>query len=279
MRRYLSTNANSFDELYDLIRGDFLDDDMHDKVNTGHWQSLKGTPHSQTREIMHAVVEVRIARTPGSWAAYMQPNLPWAEDHFQERVCGEPLNPGEQYRFWPWYAGGVEDHKPEGQFSHTYMERYWPKDAGGHFNQGIRFPLGDLNDVVEQLRREPHTRQAVLPMYYAEDITAALQGERVPCSLDWHFMLRNDQLHCLYPMRSVDFTRYLRDDLYQAGRLVQWVIEKLGRSVPDEKEGTPAESLWDYVTPGKLLMVASSLHIFEGDVAKHRREHQEYAAS
>ena len=30
-------------------------------------------------------------------------DLPWAEDHFQERVFGHPRNPGQEYKNWPYY--------------------------------------------------------------------------------------------------------------------------------------------------------------------------------
>lgn len=266
-----------------LVR-DFLTEGSHFKVNTGHWQSVKGTSHSQTREIMHLKMTLAIQPTPGSWAAMIRPNLPWAEDHFQERVGGEPLNPGEQYKNWPWYAGGVEDHKESGKFSHTYMERFWPRQAGGSRaigmpslsewdNRGIYYRYGDLNDLVELLWREPTTRQAYLPVWFPED-TGAHHGERVPCTLGYHFMLREDRLHCFYPMRSVDFVRYLRDDLYMAGRLVQWVILKLRKKSMMKWQADPdAQPFWEPIVPGNLEFFASSLHIFEGDVPKLEREH------
>lgn len=266
--------GNTFESCNHLIRDEFLNPNGRaSAVNTGHWQSVKGTPHSHTRELLHASVEARVHRTPGAWGAFMQPNLPWAEDHFKERVSGEPLNPGEQYKFWPWYKGGVENHKAPGKFSHTYMERFWPKRAGRADQlpnkSGIHFPYGDLHDLLELLNREPHTRQAYLPIWFPEDIhAAAIDKQRVPCTLGYHFMLREDQLHCFYPMRSVDFVRYLRDDMYMAGRLMQWIINELRADDP-----------WDEVIPGKLTLFASSLHIFEGDVPKLTREHESYVSS
>jgi hypothetical protein len=255
----------------------FTNDPMYlaKKVNTGHWQSLKGTPHSQTREIQNFLIEAEVPSRSGAWAAMIQPNLPWAEDHFLERVSGEPLNPGEEYKNWPWYKGGVEDHKATGKFSHTYMERYWPKHAEGMpwhcdqpVNHGIRYEYGDLRNIVDLLAREPYTRQAYLPIWFPEDIhAAAVDHQRVPCSLGYHFMVREDRLHCFYPMRSVDFVRYLRDDLYMTGRLMQWVLSQLQQRKADR------EDLWHFVQPGSLTLFASSCHIFENDVAKIRRDY------
>lgn len=265
-----STNDYAgFADMYANMASYFLNPAYYQEVDTGHWQALKGTPHSHTREMRHVHLQSPINPTIGSLASWFQPNLPWAEDHFLERVGYEPLNPGEQYKNWPWYRGGVEDHKETGQFSHTYMERFWPRTAGepGSFpiggHRGIRYRYGDLKDVLDLLAREPMTRQAYLPIWFPED-TGAHHEQRVPCTLGYHFMVRNDRMHCFYPMRSVDFVRYLKDDLYMAARLVLHVIGML----QNRNNG-----YWDVVAPGTLEFFASSLHIFDGDVKKLRSEY------
>src|SRR3954468_15378336 len=92
--------------------------------------------------------------------------------------------------------------------------------------RGIRYDYGDLQDVVDMLVRSPYTRQAVLPVWFPED-TGAVHGERVPCTLIYHWMLRDGRLHCFYDIRSCDFVRYFRDDVYFAMRLTQWLIEQV----------------------------------------------------
>lgn len=247
-------------------------------VDTGHWQSLKNVPHTATRELQNVVIETDIPQTMGEAQWNIEPNLPWAEDHFQERVGGLPLNPGEQFKNWPWYRGGVEDHKTTGVFSHTYMERMWPKFAcvgetrpnGRQVfvpHNGIRYEFGDLNDLIDLLAREPHTRQAWLPIWFPED-TGAHHHERVPCSLGYHFMLREGKLNVTYHMRSVDFLRYFRDDVYMAMRLGQWILGGLNGSNRDQDSYED----WTHVEMGTLLMTMCSLHVFEGDMPKMRRE-------
>jgi hypothetical protein len=169
----------------------------------------------------------------------IQPNLPWADDHFLERVGGEPLNPGEQYKNWPYWTEESESISlKDGKFSHTYMQRFWPDDGG------------NLNDVVSLLRRDPYTRQAYVPIWFPED-TGAVSGERVPCTLGYFFLMRNGKLHMRYHIRSCDLTRYLRDDIYMAVRLQLWVLEQL--------EG--------HIAPGEFHMDIDSLHIFGRDFA------------
>ncbi|GAG88829.1 unnamed protein product, partial [marine sediment metagenome] len=93
----------------------------------------------------------------------VKPDLPWADEHFDERVGGEPLNPAPSYERWPYYKQD-EKWRKGNKFSHTYPERMWPRKAnnpnivsGGDVveyskdNMGIRYRYGDLNDVITLL--------------------------------------------------------------------------------------------------------------------------------
>jgi hypothetical protein len=228
-------------------------------VEVGEWQAQKNVDPdwATTYELKDAIFEIEVPQQQQEWADSVSPNLPWAEDHFQERVSGEPLNPPPSSGWWPHQQHGHKEHVDEhGMFSHTYPERFWPKYAGrtpiehreAYFSHGgIRYPYGDLNDVVVQLLNSPQTRQAYLPVWFPED-TGSVQGQRVPCTLGYHFMVRNKALHCTYLIRSCDFVRHFPDDVYMAGRLMQWVGEKLERRV------------------GTLTMWMGSFHIFQGDL-------------
>lgn len=255
-----------------------------DPTFTGHWQSLKGTPHSHTRELFRVCVETPIPTSEHQAAYLCEPNSPWAEAHFQERVGGRPTNPGSQYMNWPWYDPNWKAQAGEyAKFSHTYQERMWPRhgvnvapgypadrkfpDAPIYHKKGLRYRYGDLQDVVDLLHREPTTRQAYLPIWFPED-TGAHHGERVPCTLGYHFMLRGGLLHVTYHIRSCDFLRYFRDDVYMAMRLGQWVLNELD---VDLEEGQP-DTVWSGVQMGILQMNIGSLHVFEGDMRKMRRE-------
>lgn len=278
----------SFVESELIISNAFLN--VAHPVDTGHWQAIKNVPQTKTLELRSVLLEYDIPRSIEQLQVEVTPNLPWAEDHFQERVAGLPLNPGDQYKNWPWYKGNVEKHQTveEEKFSHTYMERYWPKEIvqGGQGKRGygqpdgIRYDYGDLDDVVDLLAREPYTRQAYLPVWFPED-TGAHHGERVPCSLGYHFMLREGKLHCFYPIRSCDFLRHFRDDVYLTCRLVQWVIDevsKLGGTWEYDEKGKPElveqpPINWLDVTPGELSMFMHSLHIFEGDLPAMRKKY------
>lgn len=229
-------------------------------IDTGEWQAIRGAPQSLMAEIEDISFSVPINPTRQTWAAETLPNLPWAEDHFEERVGGEPLNPPPSSEWWPFAVRGNEAHKSEEQFSHTYPERLWPKYAGyedpefaaamHENNRGIRFPYGDLGDVVKLLKERPGTRQAYIPIWFPEDITAANLGKRVPCTLGYHLLMRDGKLKIVYYIRSCDFLRHFRDDVYMAGRLCQWVAEQLD------------------ATPSRLVMHISSFHVFKSDLPR-----------
>lgn len=246
-------------------------------VEVPTWQSLnvQGKPQGTTFELYDHTAKIQIPDTVQEAQEYIKPNLPWAENQFLERVAGEPLNPGETYKEWPWYKGNVEQHKEQGKFSHTYMERYWPKGStilkpnGRRTHKVLPASVGDLNDVVDLLAREPTTRQAYLPVWFPED-TGAVHGERVPCSLGYLFMMRNGKLNITYYIRSCDFYRHFRDDVYMTARLCQWVLEQCKHSAL--YEGETSEN-WAEVVPGRLTMHIGSLHVFEGDLPKLRREY------
>lgn len=273
-------------------------------VHTQRWQGgdISKRPEMVSYELLNWNCNISLrGLTPDynsenldTWRALIEPNLPWADDHFLERVGGEPLNPGVQWANWPW-ASSAEKHQVEGaKFNHTYMERFWPKWAGmsgggrieprsryvrprdarvypdhpdyfmgvpdgnGTRNEphkGIYHPYGDLQSLVELLAHEPDTRQAWIPLFFPED-TGMGDGGRKPCTLGYQFIMRDQQLSVYYPLRSCDFVRHFRDDIYMAIRLLLWVLDRCREINPQ---------VWADVTPGYYAMHATSLHIFKND--------------
>jgi hypothetical protein len=235
------------------------------EVPVSRWQGVK--THGTFREIIDYSFRAPIPNSVDALLADVKPNMPWAEDHFRERVGGVPLNPGGQYKNWPYWTEEAETSmlRTGGEFSHTYMERMWPKQANPDdilpgSRWGIRFPYGDLYDLTSMLFEDPYTRQAYLPIWFPED-TGARHGERVPCSLGYHFMRREDQLHCWYDIRSCDYVHYLRDDIYFAARLTQWILANL----LEAELRSDRKQRWVDVNPGNLYMNIHSLHVFGKD--------------
>jgi hypothetical protein len=241
-------------------------------VDVGEWQSMdiSDKPEMVTHEIQNVLFSTPIPRERDELVVMVKPNLPWAEEHFEERVGGIPVNPPPSHVHWPWAKHNEKHQDDLEKFSHTYPERFWPKRAyqpmdpyvEGEILHGIRYEYGDLGDVVDQLVKSPMTRQAYLPVWFPED-TGAVHGERVPCSLGYHFLIRDGRLNVTYTIRSCDFRRHFPDDVYLAARLGQWMCEQ----VYDR-----GHTGYDTLDMGDLTMLIGSLHVFAGDLPMMRKE-------
>lgn len=241
------------------------------KVHTEKWQGMEISkkPEFETYELFnHSFSFPMEDWSMASLARKTGCSFPWAENHFLERVSGKPLNPGNEWENWP-YSKSADTHRNSlGQFTHTYMERYWPRKANGEYtfsagtNHGVRFEYGDLDSVVSLLSDQPQTRQAYLPVWFPED-TGVLHGGRVPCTLGYHFLMRDGYLHINYYIRSCDVIRHFRDDVYLTVRLAQWVLERLKAK---------SES-WQDVSLGFYTQHTTSFHCFVNDYQILRRKH------
>lgn len=280
IKQYDLAPREGFERLFKDIRDDLM---AAPSVDVGEWQSIHG--QMIMKELLNVVFSMPLPNTAQELGTITGARLPWAEDHFLERVGGQPLNPSPSEAWWPFAKKKAEstnaDHKSEGEaFSHTYPERMWPKFAnqpvydlaehdplrdfepGQDENYGIRFKLGDLMDVVKQLVKAPLTRQAYLPIWFPED-TGGAGGKRVPCTLGYHFLIREGKLNITYFMRSTDLIRHFQDDVYMAGRLAQWMVDQINAREPyAEHEASPDDQL----EVGDLIFHTANMHIFAQDV-------------
>ena len=145
----------------------------------------------------------------------------WVRAHALERVCGSPLNPPPSYKLWKG-AGQASNFREEGEaFSHSYPERIWSPKV-----DGIRYDHGNLSDVINLLASEPETRQAFLPIFFPED-TGRHHGNRIPCTIGYHFIIRDNKIHTWYWARSIDATLHFRNDIYFANYLTNWIRSEL----------------------------------------------------
>lgn len=282
----MSINTGSFSQLYTILDNTFKKYATKQVTETWQGRSTQGKPDMATYELLNVTMGIPLYDTYGQtmtatepfrldhWRNDCKPHLPWADNHFLERVSGAPLNPGATYQDWRHGASAHSFTDEHGQFNHTYMERMWPKWAGLlgplktdddyerqmlivdplRVHRGIRGEYGDLLDLVNMLVREPHTRQAYLPLYFPEDTGA---DGRKPCTLGYQFILRNHRLHCYYPLRSCDYANHFRDDCYLAVRLVLWVIEQCRIAEP--------LGFWNDVMPGSMTIHCTSFHLFAND--------------
>lgn len=237
------------------------------EVHTERWQGkeIKHDSKYTMIEILNHSFSCQITPDLEELRNQVKPNIEWADEHFQERIGGSPLNPPPSHERWPYAQKNNAEFGGLEKFSHTYPERIWPKygelentlrsDRKADPLHGIRYDYGDFDDIIDLMEREPFTRQAFLPIWFPED-TGTVHGERVPCTIGYHFIRRYNWVHIVYYIRSCDFFRHFRDDIYLAVRKLYWLIEELQKRNPEE---------WGDVKPGTFTMHITSLHAWASE--------------
>lgn len=194
----------------------------HQRIKIDQWQGIE--LDAQMFELNNIFIQMKMAESMEELAQETKADLPWSEDHFQERMANDPeaRNPGRQWLNWPYYSHGLDDarFRPNGLFAHTYQERFYPEKGCG------RYENGNVLDVIERLKNNPTTRQAFLAIWHPED--QSNNGQRVPCTIGYWFKLNNGKLDLTYLIRSCDAVRHFRNDVYMTQRLAQFVSNKLG---------------------------------------------------
>ena len=155
---------------------------------------------------------------------------------FKDRISPTPLNPGESYKIRKdmWQKFMVED---ETKFDYTYSERLYDK----------------WQHIIDALKDDKHSRQAVMQVFSHSD-TAKFGGDtRIPCSLSYQYLIRNDQLHCIYTMRSSAYFQHLGIDIWLAAESIKYLVEQL-------------KPTYHNLETGKLYYQAGSLHAYSFDL-------------
>lgn len=107
-----------------------------------------------------------------------------------------------------------------------------------------------LEMLIDMLKRNPDSRRAVLTIYMGPVDLAGGGGLNTPCTLNLHFLVRNDKLNMKVMMRSNDVMLGLTNDVFTFTMLQEYVASQL--SIP----------LGDYTH------FASSFHLYVEDLKK-----------
>lgn len=125
-------------------------------------------------------------------------------------------NPGHVERYNPKMKQYMTNGKLEGSAYGRYL-RHKPHDQ--------------ISRVIDQLRENSETRQAVVNFHQAG--VERYSGPDVACTVYLQFMIRNGQLHCFTSMRSQDMHWGYPYDVHN----FQWIQEVLA-GILDVKLGT-----------------------------------------
>lgn len=219
MRMYMD-----FKECREEIKRDLAE--MGHTVKPKSYQNkiVEGNPDFETKELRNyvytiiepSIVEVRDFTTQ-----------PWADAEAEERFCGERLNPGKAYKhreeLW-------NEFMVEGKQDYTYPERFNPEIIELIDYEVDTYDIDQLNEIATELAENPDSRQCYLSIWEPGDIQYIGGKKRVPCTLGYQFMVRDNELHITYFQRSCDFITHYSNDVYLAlatakelaGRIHRW---------------------------------------------------------
>lgn len=156
--------------------------------------------------------------------------LEWCQAEFAERMNPRSENPGEAWKLrqnvWEEF---LNDYRT---FDYTYSERIHDRNQ--------------LNLVIEELKRNPDTRQAIIHVHFPQDADSMGGKARMPCSMYYQLMVRRGKLDIIYNMRSSDFATHFKNDIWQACALRDYIAEEID------------------INSGLFMMNVGSLHIYKG---------------
>lgn len=161
-------------------------------------------------------------------------NFAYAEQEFLERISHRQVNPGKA---WEIRQETWQKFLVDGKMDYTYNERYRPQ----------------LELLIEELRKRPGTRQAIMTVYdQHQDINNWGGKARIPCSLSYQFLRRTvrdrEVLNVIYTMRSCDALTHFIYDIYLTMKLQEYVANAVG------------------IDPGTFTHFIGSLHAYAKDM-------------
>lgn len=160
-------------------------------------------------------------------------SIEWSLQEFEERISKDYRNPGKAWEMrkdvWEQFLND------NGVFDYSYNERI----------------TISLDTVIDELKVNPDTRQAIVSIWEPETDIQGIGGRRrVPCSMYYQFLIRDGQLNIIYNQRSADVMTHFGNDVFLAFRLMKYVSERVK------------------VKPGYLFHNIGSLHAYKKDWPK-----------
>ena len=137
----------------------------------------------------------------------------WCDAEFTERVSNTYVNPGEAWKLRPhiW----TEFLNKNGQFDYAYNYRI------SH----------SINQVIKELKRNPDSRQAIISIWDLTYDPQGMGGEfRVPCSMYYQILIRDEKVNIIYNQRSADMVTHFGNDVYLAWQMMLHIAIALQRN-------------------------------------------------
>lgn len=172
-----------------------------------------------------------------------------------DRLVMDParrLNPGFAAAEWYSFMTGEDDISFFQKFIHNY-DRFSSdgKTLDGCYGtrvQGLAGSNSQLIGVIDELKRDPSTRRAVVSIYDGKLDLFGGGGRNTPCTETIQFLLRGGKLQTIVNMRSFDLIKGFSYDIYVFTMLAEYVARQLG------------------VDLGFYYHNAGSMHVYESDM-------------
>lgn len=140
--------------------------------------------------------------------------------------------------FIQYYISRYKDYSDDGQ---TVFGAYGPRLFGPTSG------TDQVNNVIQTLRANEHSRRAVIQLFHGDDLAANLvtRREDLPCTCTLQFTIRNNrQLNAMVMMRSNDAFLGLPHDIFAFTMLQELIARSLGVEVGQYKHAVGSLHLY-----------------------------------
>lgn len=148
-----------------------------------------------------------------------------------------------------WYLSGTDDITLIKAYAPQYVNFAEGDIAFGAYGKRIENHNG-LFECIRFLKSTPNTRQAVLALWYPQDLAAAIRGDKkdIPCTFSWHFFIRDRKLYMTNTMRSNDMWLGTPYDIFVNTCIMRLIADELG------------------INYGTYTHQVSSLHLYQKNI-------------
>lgn len=165
--------------------------------------------------------------------------------------AGRKINFAFALAEWIAFMKGIDDIN----FFTTFIKDYTQYSSDGQHLDGAYGPrvhnvlegTNQINDVINKLKSDMTTRQAVMTIYDSEDLTSGRGGINIPCTLSIQFLVRDNLLYTITNMRSSDLIKGFTYDMFVFTMLQEYIARQLDLGL------------------GAYIHNSGSLHLYEQD--------------
>ena len=148
----------------------------------------------------------------------------YCKQEILDRVDRRGLNPGNSYKIRMDLWQKLMSKKENDKFDYTYSER-------------INYSR-QLDNAIAALKDDEHSRRAMIMIFKPEDTTESSGFQtRIPCSVSYQFLIRNNKLMVLYYIRSNDYFKHFAIDIWLTQAIQEYMWTQLQDTYPGLKIG------------------------------------------